>query len=167
MKRLTHCVLLLLPLVCQAALAAPPTNACHPPVVRTLASGQTAVIAEGEFEACSTGSYSVRLYEAAPEADRTTFFQDGIVVARSGDIARVVLADIEGKGNEDIVVVVRSVGTGNYLSARAFAYDRHNLSLIAQVEDLPANGDPLAALRQAIKPPPVPNGSDDGQGAVH
>ena len=167
MKRLPLCVLLLLPLACQPAFAAPPATACHPPVVRPLASGQTAVVAEGEFETCSIGSYSVRLYQAAPDTDRTTFFQDGIVVARNGDIARVVLTDIEGKGHEDIVVIVRSVGTGSYLSARAIAYDQHNLSLIAQVEDLPANSDPLAALRRAIKPPPVPDGSDGGQGGMH
>lgn len=149
MKRTLLCALLTLAL--SNAMAAPPAGDGHALIVRKLASGQTAVVAEGELEARSTGSYSVRLYQAAPDTDRTTFYQDGVVVARNGTVEKVVLTDIEGKGGEDLVVIVRSAGTGGALSARAFAYDQTNLSLIAQVDDLPAGADAVGALRQSIR----------------
>jgi hypothetical protein len=159
MKRLPLFVLLSLSL--SAALAQPvPASNAPAPIVRGLASGQTVVVAEGRLEARSTGSYSVRLYEAAPETDRTTFYQDGVVVSREGSVEKVILANIAGTGHEDIVVVVRSVGSGSYLSARAFAYDQNNLSLIAQVDDLPPNADPVAALRQSLKTPSSEHSSD-------
>jgi len=51
-----------------------------------LPSGQTAVVEEGEFEARSLGSFSVRLYDAAPTGDETTFFLAGQVRARDGSV---------------------------------------------------------------------------------
>ena len=44
-----------------------------------LPTGQTVVVAEGDFEARSIGSFSVRLYQAAEAADATTFFVAGLV----------------------------------------------------------------------------------------
>lgn len=136
----------------------------HTVIVRRLASGQTVVVAEGDLEARSIGSYSVRLYQAAALPDRTTYYQDGVVVARDGTVERVQLAQVDGQSREDIVVVVRSVGSGGYLSARAFAYDQNNLALIAQVDNLPPDADPLAALRLSMKKPPAQNGTG-GMGA--
>jgi hypothetical protein len=79
-----------------------------------LPSGQTTVVAEGEFEARSIGSFSVRLYEAAPPEDETTFFTAGLIRAREGTIDKVVLADIDDNHKPDIIVIVRSVGTGSW-----------------------------------------------------
>jgi hypothetical protein len=39
----------------------------------TLPKGETIVVAEGDFEARSTDSFSIRLYEAAVPPDETTF----------------------------------------------------------------------------------------------
>jgi len=113
----------------------------------TLPSGQTAVIAEGDFEARSIGSFSIRLYDAANPGDETTFFRSGLVRPRDGIIEKVILADVAGDQRPEIVVIVRSVGTGGYLSAQAFAVDKQ-LVLRAAVESLPADADPLAALRK-------------------
>ena len=85
-----------------------------------LPSGQTAVVAEGDFEARSIGSFSVRLYEAAPSGDETTFFTAGLIRARDGSIETVLLADVDGNKRPEIIVNVRSVGTGSYLSAQPF-----------------------------------------------
>ena len=115
-----------------------------------LPSGQTAVVAEGDFEARSTGSFSVRLYDAAPTEDETTFFTAGLIRARDGSIETVLLADVDGDKRPEIIVNVRSVGTGSYLSAHAFAFDRQRLSLRAAVEGLPPEADPVAALRKSI-----------------
>jgi len=114
-----------------------------------LPSGQTAVVAEGEFEARSIGSFSVRLYDAAAAGDETTFFRSGLVRPRDGVIEKVMLADVAGDRQPEIVVIVRSVGTGGYLSAQAFAVARQRLIFRAAVQNLPADADPLAALRKA------------------
>ncbi|MBU0965848.1 MAG: PliI family lysozyme inhibitor of I-type lysozyme [Proteobacteria bacterium] len=114
-----------------------------------LPSKQTVVVAEGDFEARSIGSFSVRLYDAAPPGDETTFFSAGVVRARDGGIEKVVLADVFGDQQPEIIVIVRSTGTGGYLSAHAFAFDKQLLSFCAVVEALPPDADPIAALRKA------------------
>lgn len=117
-----------------------------------LPTGNTAVVAEGDFEARSTGSFSVRLYKAAAAPDETTFFTSGLVRARDGVIEKIILADIDGDRRQEIVVIVRSVGTGNYLSAHAFAVANDKLAFRAVVEGLAADADPAAILRKSRKP---------------
>jgi hypothetical protein len=112
-----------------------------------LPSGQTTVVAEGAFEARSIGSFSVRLYEAAPPEDETTFFTAGLIRGRDGTIDKVVLADIDDNHKPDIIVIVISVGTGSYISAHAFAFDNTKLTFLAAVEGLPPDADPVEALR--------------------
>lgn len=114
-----------------------------------LPSGQTVVVAEGDFEARSIGSFSIRLYDAATPGDETTFFRSGLVRPRDGVIEKVLLADVAGDRRPEIVVIVRSVGTGSYLSAQAFTVDRQRLLFRAAVDSLPPDADPLAALRKA------------------
>ena len=114
-------------------------------------TGKTVVVAEGDFEARSIGSFSVRLYEAAAAPDETTFFTSGLVRARDGFIEKVMLADVDGDKQQEIVVIARSVGTGNYLSAQAFAVVKNKLIFRAAVEGLAADADPVAALRKSRK----------------
>ena len=115
-----------------------------------LPSGQTVVVAEGEFEARSIGSFSVRLYQAASDGNETTFFTSGLISDRDGVIEKVVLADINGDGQPEIIVIVRSVGTGGYLSAHAFSIDKDRQLIPASiVEGLQAEADPVAALRDS------------------
>lgn len=114
-------------------------------------TGKTVVVAEGDFEARSIGSFSVRLYEAAAAPDETTFFTSGLVRPRDGVIEKVILADVDGDRQQEIVVIARSVGTGNYLSAQAFAVAKDKLIVRAVVEGLAADADPVAALRKSRK----------------
>ena len=116
-----------------------------------LPTGQTVVVAEGDDEARSIGSFSVRLYEVAATADETTFFSAGLIRARDGMLQKVLLADVDGDRQPDIVVLARSAGTGGYQSAYAFAATKDRLSFIASVQGLRANADPVAALRVAAK----------------
>ena len=113
-----------------------------------LPSGQTVVVAEGDFEARSTGSFSVRLYRAAAAPDETTFFVSGVVRARDGSVEQAVLADVDGDERQDVVVVVRTVGTGSYLSAHAFAVRRDRIAFLAEADGLAKDADPVAALRK-------------------
>jgi hypothetical protein len=114
-----------------------------------LPTGQTLVIAEGDFEARSVGSFSLRLYAAAPAADATTFFLTGMIQPRDGVVERVTLADIDGDAREDVVVIMRSVGTGNYLAAHAVAIADDRLIDLLSIDGLTAGADPVAALRES------------------
>jgi hypothetical protein len=116
-----------------------------------LASGQTAVVAEGDFEARSIGSFSVRLYDAAPPGDETTFFSAGIVRSRDGTIEKVMRADVDDDQHPEIIVLVRSTGTGGYLSAHAFAFDKQRLIFRAAVDGLPSDAEPTVALRKLTR----------------
>lgn len=125
----------------------------------TLASGETIVVEEPEYEARSIGSFSVRVYAPAGSGDATTFFKSGIVRARDGVVEKIMKADVDGDGTEEVVVVARSVGTGNYLSAWAFSYRNGTLVSLAEVLALPADADPVRALRawyQASEPGSLP-----------
>lgn len=117
-----------------------------------LSSDLTAVVAEGDFEAHSTGSLSVRLYSAksALPGDNTTFFVAGVIQERDGHIEKVVLADVDGDGRPEIVVIVRCVGTGSFLSAQAFAVNDKSVRLRASVADLQRDADVLAALKTSV-----------------
>lgn len=112
-----------------------------------LPGGETLVVAEGDFEARSIGSFSVRLYDAAAVGDETTFFASGLIRPRDGFVERTMLADIDGDQRPEVIVIVRSVGTGSYLSAHAFAIVKGELVFRSAVDGLAADADPVAALR--------------------
>ena len=116
-----------------------------------LPGGRTAVVAEGDLEARSIGSYSVRIYstENAQAGDDTTFFAAGVVRARDGAVEKVLLTDLGGRPS--LVVAIRSAGSGGYLSADAYTIDKDKVALRASVSGLPANADPVAALKSALQ----------------
>jgi hypothetical protein len=117
----------------------------------SLPSGKTVVVAEGDYEARSIGSFSIRLYDAAAAPDETTFFSSGLIRARDGAVEKVMLGNINGDPQQEIVVTVRSVGTGSYLSAHAFAVESDKLVFLSAVEDLAASADAISALRTSGK----------------
>lgn len=116
-----------------------------------LPSGQTAVVAEGDFEARSLGSFTVRLYDKAEAQDETTFFSSGVVLSRNGAVETVLLSDIDNDENPEIIVNVRSAGTGSYLSAHAFTIDGGTARLARSLSELKANADTIAELRSVLK----------------
>ena len=115
----------------------------------TTPRGQTLVVAEGDYEARSIGSFSVRLYEAAAAPDETTFFSAGLIRARDGVVEKAILADIDGDEQQEVIVIVRSVGTGSYQSAHAFAIAKDTLVFLSAVEGLAPDADPVAALQKS------------------
>ena len=114
-----------------------------------LPSGQTAVVAEGDFEARSTGSFSVRLYDAAEPTDETTFFAAGTVAARDGTIEKVLVEDIDDDKTPELIVTVRSAGSGGYLSAHAFSVAKQQIALKSSIDGLAPATDAVAELRKA------------------
>ena len=120
-----------------------------------LPTGQTAVVAEGDFEARSIGSYSVRIYsiQSAQPDDDTTFFSSGVIRARDGTVDRIFLADLGNDGAPSLVVSIRSSGSGGYLSADAFTIGETTVVLRASVYGLAANADPVVALKSSLQGP--------------
>lgn len=116
----------------------------------TLATGQTVVVAEGDYEPRSIGSFSLRLYAAATAGDETTFFASGLVSSRDGALERIALADLGDACSPAVVVIARSVGSGSYQSAYAFEVADDTLAFCAAVEGLAADANPVGALQDAL-----------------
>jgi hypothetical protein len=114
-----------------------------------LPDGRTLVVAEGDGEPRSTGSYCVRLYASANPDFPFDDFKVGAVFPRDGQIERLDLHDVNGDGLEELVVVVRSAGSGGYLSARALRIDATHVEVIRSIEGLASNADPLAELSKS------------------
>ena len=77
----------------------------------------------------------------------TDNFVYGIVRAREGTVQSIEKADINKDGEEDLVVLIRSAGSGGYLQAEAFRIGKGKLELIASVLDL----DPKAKYLEELK----------------
>ena len=120
-----------------------------------LPTGQTAVVAEGDFEARSIGSYSVRIYstQSAQPDDDTTFFSAGVIRARDGTVEKVFVADLDNGEAPSLVVAIRSAGSGGYLSADAFTIEKNTVVLRASVAGLAANADTVVALKSSLQGP--------------
>lgn len=114
----------------------------------TLGDGRVVVVAEAALEPRSIGSYSVRLYSGANPDFPVDDFLYGVVLPRNGYVERLVLADIDGDGEADLVVVIRSAGSGDYVSARALSLSDGAIRTVGQVDDLAPAADPIEQLRQ-------------------
>lgn len=114
---------------------------------------QTVVIAEGEFEARSLGSYSVRLYSGhnAQSKEDTTFFSSGLIRVRDGQVEKAFMAELQKDESPCLVVVIRSAGSGSFLSADAFSVGPRSVVLRTSVSGLAAQADPVDALRLSLK----------------
>lgn len=117
-----------------------------------LRPGLVAVVAEGDLEARSTGSYSVRVYAdpAAMPENETTFYAAGLLRPRDGFVRSAAPLAIAGRKAPLLLVVVESAGSGSYLSADAFAIDGRSIRVLASVRDLAAGEDAAARIRRRL-----------------
>jgi hypothetical protein len=81
---------------------------------------ETLVIAEGGLEPRSIGSYTTRIYKGRSAKFPTDEFITGVVRPRNGTIDGVGFADVDGDNRADLIVMVRSAGSGGYLPPRHF-----------------------------------------------
>jgi hypothetical protein len=116
-------------------------------------SPEVVVVAEGDYEPRSIGSYALRVYGGSSKKFPTDDFVVGLIRPRSGTVQAVKFEDIDGDGNPEVVVIIRSAGTGGHLSADAFVYRNKSLDLVASVSDLDKRADPTRALRDKFKMP--------------
>jgi hypothetical protein len=125
-------------------------------VVQTVAlpSGAHVVVAEGDREPRSIGSYALRLYAKGEPSFPADAYVAGAIRARDGSIERVLVEDVDRDGRPEVVVLVRSAGTGGHQQADAFAIGARRVSLRASVSKLAKDADPVAALRARLRAKP-------------
>ncbi len=148
MIRSCMCALIAVLAVDCAAAAEPSETSVRYVKKIAVSAKQTIIVAEGDFEARSMGSYSVRLYapNAAQAGDDTTLYESGVLLERDGMIEDIRLADIDGDKQDELIVIIRSAGTGGYLSAQALSFENDRIEARTKVTNLPADADPIAAL---------------------
>ena len=108
------------------------------------------VVAEGDFEPRSVGSYSLRAYAGTNPRFPYDIFLAGTVRPRDGTVEEVRFSDVDRDGSPEIIVVIRSAGTGGYLSADAFQLQGTVLTLLAAVSGLAKDADPIRALEAKL-----------------
>jgi len=111
----------------------------------------TIVVAEGDLEPRSVGSYSIRLYAKNDPAFPYDRFVTGLVRPRDGSVESVRFADLDHDGTPEIIVVLRSSGSGGYQSADAFHFRKKSLQLMKSVNGLEASADPVRELMASRK----------------
>jgi hypothetical protein len=116
-------------------------------VIEAVGANRRAVVAEGDFEPRSLGSYSIRVYDPVDPQYPYDRYLAGRVMPREGTLESVRWAEVDGDRTADLVVIVRSVGTGSFLHGDAFAERNGTLEPIAAVRGLAKDADVLGALR--------------------
>jgi hypothetical protein len=119
------------------------------------------VVAEGDFEPRSVGSYSLRAYAGKDPRFPYDHFVAGTVRPRDGAVEDVRFSDLDGDGSPEIIVVIRSAGTGSYLSADAFQLHGAVLTLLESVSGLAGNADPIRTLEARLANRANPNAAPD------
>jgi hypothetical protein len=116
-------------------------------VIEAVGANRRAVVAEGDFEPRSLGSYSIRVYDPVDPQYPYDRYLAGRVMPREGTLESVRWAEVDGDRTADLVVIVRSVGTGSFLHGDAFTERNGTLEPIAAVRGLAKDADVLGALR--------------------
>lgn len=108
-------------------------------------------VTEGENEPRSIGSYAIRLYGGANPDFPLDDFITGQIHPRDGSVERVVNTDLNGDGIGEVVVVIRSAGSGGYLSADVFSWQNRTLKRTQSISDLAPKDDPIAELKRLAR----------------
>lgn len=115
----------------------------------------TAVVAEGNFEPLSTGSFTVRFYQADDEEAKKGLdaddFAGGILIERDGQIEKVELLDLNGDSTNVLIISVRSAGSGGYLSGFAVGLRSKNVVVLAQDLGMLQDADVASELRKILQ----------------
>ncbi len=116
----------------------------------TLPQGGLVVVAEGDFEPRSLGSYSIRLYGADNPESPFDDFRSGLTRARPGGfIEKVLLKDLDGDGAVEVVVLFRGMATR---SAEAFRVAERRMGFVESLKEHPLGVDCLKLLSFKMKP---------------
>ncbi|MGD8588804.1 MAG: PliI family lysozyme inhibitor of I-type lysozyme [Chromatiales bacterium] len=108
------------------------------------------VVAEGALEPRSIGSYDLRIYARTNPHFPYDNFVIGTVRPRDGKVESVILSNLDYLGSEEILVVMRSVGSGGYQTVDGFRLDGSELSLLGTLKELAKDADPVDSFRAAL-----------------
>jgi hypothetical protein len=121
-------------------------------VLVTLPDKRVAVIAEGDLEPASVGSFSVTVYKT----EELTDFVAGGVFERDGSIfddegkPRVHFADITGDGKPEMIISSLTAGSGNMRSGIALELSDHIISTLVNF-DIASKQDVAEAAKTAYE----------------
>jgi len=115
-----------------------------------LPTGQVVIVAEGQGEPRSMGSYSVRLYSGKDKRFPFDDFLGGAVRPRDGFVERLEIVDLDDHGAPELVIIIRNAGSGSYLSADAFVLSGRTISFFQSVSGISGNTDPIKKLKDKI-----------------
>ena len=152
---LTYCAQYTLKSSCSRS-SSPPRGSIPAQTPRQLEGrlpGTTLIVtATGEpREPRSTGSYALRLYAPFDPAWPYDNYAAGAVRPRDGALADLLFGDLDGDAAPDIVVVVRSGGSGGYFSADGSLVRTQRLTFAGHVLGLSAPADPIIQLQRLVR----------------
>ena len=111
-------------------------------------SGETVVVAEGDFELHSAGSYSVRYYSPSSSPDGAPVFASGLILPRTGSIEKVILGDVNADAMDEVIVVFRPAGGGDGFAAQVFEMVDEQIAPLFSLSDLVSDADLMETLRE-------------------
>ncbi|WP_434777630.1 PliI family lysozyme inhibitor of I-type lysozyme [Neisseria sp. Ec49-e6-T10] len=100
----------------------------------TLPDSRVAVVASGDLEGASVGSYSLAIYTNSDLIDFVVgaiFPRDGSIFMDNGE-PRVEFADMNGDGKEEIVITKLTAGSGAYLEVDILSIEDKSIKLLAR-----------------------------------
>jgi hypothetical protein len=118
------------------------------------------VVAEGTMEPRSIGSYDLRLYAQTNPHFPYDHFVVGTIRPRDGVVESVRLSNLDYLGTEEILVVMRSAGTGDYQRVDGFRLEGTALIHLGTLKDLPKDADPVDSFRAALMNQQLPQSHD-------
>jgi hypothetical protein len=84
-----------------------------------LSGGMTAVVAEGDLEPRSTGTYTVRIYKDL----KSGAFVTGLTKERDGAICNIGFGDLNKDGRKELFVETKTSLQENYINIDVFDFD--------------------------------------------
>ena len=114
-------------------------------------TGWKVTATEGPLEPRSIGSYALRFY--VPYEPEWPFdnYVDGDVRIRDGSIEQILFEDLNSDDVEDVVVSIRSAGSGGYQSADGFLLSKEGVTFVKSVEGLAKDANPVQAILKALE----------------
>ncbi|QID17579.1 hypothetical protein G3580_07925 [Nitrogeniibacter mangrovi] len=113
-----------------------------------LPSGDTVVVAAGDFEPPEAGSYSVRLYQPARARGGAPVFASGLVLPRHGSVEKVMLDDVNADGTVEVVVVFRGEDGSERFSAQVFDVVDAQVTPVFDLSDPVSEADLMTRLHE-------------------
>ncbi|MEP6390511.1 MAG: PliI family lysozyme inhibitor of I-type lysozyme [Halioglobus sp.] len=109
------------------------------------------IVSENSLEPRSIGSFSIRFYGGRNSDFPFDDFQVGAIFERDGVIESVQVVDIDGDNQDDLVVVLRTVGSGAYRNVDAFSIGLSEIVRMGSVSGVAPDADPIELLKQPFE----------------